>query len=165
MADTIDPDLAMAFAKMFRSFTLNRLYAAKAKKDGSLLLSRLLYSIARSEEIHAHRALMYLRDKIEDPYKYLESLLHTKDENASINYPRICKRYDKAGKKKAAEAFDQFGSVEKTHLKLLKKVLQEDVDDSINYYVCQICGHIAVDRIPQKCPVCNAVQEKFRMEC
>jgi len=28
----------------------------------------------------------------------------------------------------------------------------------------QICGYVAVDEIPPKCPACNAVQEKFRME-
>jgi rubrerythrin len=37
-------------------------------------------------------------------------------------------------------------------------------DESTKYYVCKICGYIAVDEIPPKCPVCNAVQEKFRME-
>jgi rubrerythrin len=50
--------------------------------------------------------------------------------------------------KKAAEAFEQSGKVEKIHLKHLKEVLKEGTDDSANYYVRQICGYITVGRVP-----------------
>jgi rubrerythrin len=156
--------MALAFAKMSKSSTLNKLYAARVRREGNVLLSKLLYSISRSEKIHARRALMYIRGKIGNPTEYLKRLLQIKNENATIKYPKISRLSIDAGKKKASEAFDQFSKVEKIHLKLLKDAHKESHDKSTKYYVCQICGYIAVDKTPPKCPVCNAVQEKFRME-
>ncbi|UCD33665.1 MAG: rubrerythrin family protein [Desulfobacterales bacterium] len=54
--------------------------------------------------------------------------------------------------------------IAKVHLKLLKEVLEESVHDLTTYYVCQICGYIAVEEAPLNCPVCNAIREKFRIE-
>lgn len=164
MPDDPIQEMELSFAQMSKSKALNRLYAAKVKREGKILLSKLLYSIARSEEIHARRILMYLRYKIGDPSEYLEDLLHAKHKNASIKYPEISDRLIEAGKKKAGEAFDLFSKVEKIHRKLLEEVLKENTEDSTNYYVCQICGYVATDEIPTNCPVCNAVQEKFRLE-
>ena len=164
MPDTLNQEMALAFARMSKSSALNQLYAAKAKRDGNVLLSKLLYSISRSEKIHARRSLMYIRGKFVDPTEYLKHLLHDKYENVTVNYPKISQLSVDSGKKKASEAFDQFSEVTKIHLKLLNEALKKSDDESTTYYVCQICGHIAVDEIPPKCPVCNAVQEKFRME-
>lgn len=164
MSDTTEQEMALAYAKMSKSSALNRLYAAKVKKEKNALLSKLLNSISRSEKIHARRALMYIRGKLGDSTEYLEFLLHLKHENASKNYPKISQLSIKTGKRKASEAFDQFSKVEKIHLKLLEETLKGIRDASTAYYVCQICGYIAVDNIPLKCPVCNAVQEKFRQE-
>ena len=164
MSDTLDQEMALAFARMSKSSALNQLYAAKAKRDGNVLLSKLLYSISRSEKIHARRSLMYIRGKFVDPTEYLKHLLHDKYENVTVNYPKISQLSFDSGKKKASEAFDQFSEVTKIHLKLLNEALKKSADESTTYYVCQICGYIAVDEIPLKCPVCNAIQEKFRME-
>lgn len=164
MSDTLDQEMALAFARMSKSSALNKLYAAKTKRGGNVLLSKLLYSISRSEKIHARRSLMYIRGKLVDPTEYLKHLLHDKHENVTVNYPKISQLSVDSGKKKASEAFDQFSKVTKIHLKLLNEALKKNADESTAYYVCQICGYIAVDEIPPKCPVCNAVQEKFRME-
>jgi rubrerythrin len=164
MSDTIDQEMALAFAKMSKSSALNKLYAAKVKREGNVLLSKLLYSISRSEKIHARRSLMYIRGKIGDPSEYLKHLLHDKLENVSVKYPKISQLSADSGRKKASEAFDQFSKVTKIHLKLLNKALKNSAVESTTYYVCQICGYIAVDEIPPKCPVCNAVPEKFMLE-
>ena len=164
MSDTLDQKMALAFTKMSKLSALNNLYPARAKREENVLLSKLLYSISRSEKIRARRSLMYIRGKIGDPTEYLNRLLHIKQENVSIKYPKISRLSIDAGKKKASEVFDQFSKVEKIHLNLLKKALKGSTDESTKYYVCQICGYIAVNEIPPKCPVCNAIQEKFRME-
>jgi len=31
----------------------------------------------------------------------------------------------------------------------------------MNYFICGICGYIAMDSAPEKCPVCTAPKEKF----
>jgi len=164
MSDTLNQEMSLAFARMSKSSALNKLYAAKARRGGNVLLSKLLYSISRSEKIHARRSLMYIRGKLVVPTEYLKHLLHDKHENVTVNYPKISQLSVDSGKKKASEAFDQFSKVTKIHLKLLNEALNKNDDESTTYYVCQICGYIAVNEIPPKCPVCNAVQEKFRME-
>lgn len=164
MSDTLDQKMALAFAKMSKSSALNKLYAARVKREGNVLLSKLLYSISRSEKIHARRTLMYIRGKLGDSSNYLNRLLQVKNEIVSKKYPKISQLSIDAGKNKASEAFDLFSKVERIHLKLLKEVLKGSIDESTKFYACQICGYIAVDKIPLKCPVCNAVQEKFRME-
>ena len=164
MSETIDQEMALAFARMSKSSDLNKLYAAKVKREGNVLLSKLLHSISRSEKIHARRSLMYIRGKLGNPTDYLDHLLQNKHEDVSVKYPKISQLSIDSGMKKASEAFDQFSEVTKSHLKLLKEALEESVDKSTKYYVCQVCGYIAADGIPPKCPVCNAVQEKFILE-
>ena len=51
MANYIDPEMAQAYAAAAKSSVLNRLYAAKLKRDGRLLDAKLLKSISRSEHI------------------------------------------------------------------------------------------------------------------
>ena len=160
----LDSELGLTYANMSKAGVLNKLYATKLKRGGRLLIARLLNAIARSEEIHARRALMYIRGKMGDSSEYVENLLARKKDDAEAKYPKISVQLHDAGKKKAAEAFDQFSKVAKVHLKLLKEVLEENVYDLTTYYVCQICGYIAVEEVPLNCPVCNAIREKFRIE-
>ncbi|MGD2151448.1 MAG: hypothetical protein PVJ06_06730 [Desulfobacterales bacterium] len=164
MADNLNSDMARAFAYMSKSSVLNRLYAAKLKHNGWTLHSKLLRAIARAEEIHARRTLMYIRGKIGDTAEYLEKMLQCKHLDTTRNYPQISEQLNGTGNKKAAEAFGQFGDVAKVHLHLLKEVIEQGNHDSINYYVCQICGNIAMDKPSLKCSVCNAVPEKFKIE-
>lgn len=32
----------------------------------------------------------------------------------------------------------------------------------MNIYICQVCGHVEFNSIPEKCPVCFASKEKFQ---
>ena len=164
MADHLNSNMAQAFAYMSKSSVLNRLYAAKLKRIGRTLHSKLLRAIARAEEIHARRTLMVIRGRIGDTAEYLEGMLQCKHRDTTQKYPQISEQLNETGKKKAAKAFDQFGEVAKVHLNLLKEVFEYGDNDSRNYYVCQICGNIAVDKPSLKCPVCNAVPEKFKIE-
>ena len=35
-------------------------------------------------------------------------------------------------------------------------------EQETDYYVCQVCGYVAENEAPHRCPVCNAVQKKFK---
>ena len=164
MSENSNSDMSQAFAGMSKSSVLNRLYAAKLHRDGWALHSKLLRAIARAEEIHARRTLMYLRGKIGDTAGYLEKMLQRKHRDTTQKYPRISERLHQTGQKKAAEAFGQFGEVAEVHLNLLKEVLEQSPHDSTNYYVCLVCGNIAVSKPSSKCSICNAVPEKFKIE-
>jgi rubredoxin len=31
----------------------------------------------------------------------------------------------------------------------------------MKYFICQVCGHIAFENIPDNCPVCGSPKEKY----
>ncbi len=43
------------------------------------------------------------------------------------------------------------------------KKIDFQVDESINYYYCDICGYTAKGYAPDECPVCRAAKEKFKL--
>jgi rubrerythrin len=52
--------------------------------------------------------------------------------------------------------------VSKNHIRLLEKFNDAPSGNVPELHVCGVCGFIAVDKIPEKCPVCNAVPAKFK---
>jgi rubrerythrin len=60
-----------------------------------------------------------------------------------------------------AEFFERLTRVTKNHLRLLEKSTGDPEDREHTLHVCRVCGFIALDNTPEKCPVCNAVPEKF----
>jgi rubrerythrin len=49
--------------------------------------------------------------------------------------------------------------VEGHHARLYKGMIEGRTAD---YYVCQICGYISENEIPENCPVCGAVKTRFK---
>jgi len=163
MADKENKDIAMVFADESTSAARNKLYAARFKKKGKHFLAKLLNAISESEEVHARRAFMHLRGKIGDPDEYFNTLKKTKYEAFATVFPSTSSMLYRNGKKTTAEAFEQFGEVSKNHYDLMSTVSGEVAGDSTTYWVCQVCGYIAVDDAPGKCPVCGAITTKFNL--
>ena len=163
MLDDLDTRLALAFAYMSKSNALNKLHAAKFKRDGRALHAKLLMSISRSDAIQARRTLMYIRGKLKDAFGYFDELSAQKQQDADQKYPRLSDRLQKEGMSKASEAFAQYSEVARIQRRLLNDLHEDCVDQDTDYYVCDICGCIAADEPPDNCPVCNAVKEKFSL--
>jgi rubrerythrin len=164
MTDNFQTNLALAFTNMSKSGVLLQLYATKLKREGKASLTKVLSALAQSENIHARRSLMYIRGKVGNTEDYLDNLMKSKHDDATAKFPKLSRQLSRAGKKKAAETFEQFASVATIHLELLNEVLTGNAPDSINYYICQICGYVVKNEPPPNCPVCNAVKEKFKIE-
>ena len=160
MTDELDHRMKLTMAAESASAARNRLYAAKAKKEGRLQLARLMTAMAAGEQISARRALIYLRGKIGRAAPHLEQLRKQKRTAATVEYPNCRQSAASAGDRSAEAAFDQFGKVSRNHAVVLEK---PDIDTADHdFYVCQVCGYIALDEIPDKCPVCGAVPERFK---
>jgi rubrerythrin len=53
--------------------------------------------------------------------------------------------------------------VEERHAKLYKDVLEAMIkEQETQYTVCQVCGYIFDDDLPDQCPVCRANKENFK---
>lgn len=161
MASELEIRMQLAFARESASAARNRLYAAKVKKDGITQSARLLSALARGEEISARRSLIYLRGKISAVEAHLEALLAAKQALAGEVYPKDREAALQAGDTSAEAALQQFRQVNANHAQRLKQLATGAEGP---YYVCQVCGYIAADQIPDKCPVCGAVPERFKEE-
>ncbi|MDJ0666236.1 MAG: hypothetical protein QNJ61_03135 [Desulfobacterales bacterium] len=162
MASDLETCMQLALASESASAARNRLYATKAKKEGQTQHARLLNALARGEEISARRSLIYLRGKISRIEKHLETLLTAKQTLSRDIYPQDRRIAMTAGDKSAEAALHQFEQVNANHAQRLKQFAGDGAEAA--YYVCQVCGYIAVDAIPDKCPVCGAVTERFKEE-
>ena len=160
--NTMDTQRALAFAALSASSERNLLYAEAARKKGNVARARLLTAIARSESTQARRLLMSLRGKIEDPDVYFSNLTDAKQAVFGSSGPRLHEAYTAAGDRYGAEFFDRLTRVSRNHHGLLKRQAS-GTGVPAELYTCRICGFIASDRVPDKCPVCNAVPERFEM--
>jgi rubrerythrin len=80
-------------------------------------------------------------------------------------YPAFMAVAELQGEKGAYRSFDWSYQTEKMHLTLFEKA-KEAVDSGGDVQlgavqVCQVCGYTVEGDAPDKCPVCNARQEKF----
>jgi len=160
MPDDIDRRMKLAMASESASAARNRLQAAKAKKEGRQQLARLMTAMAIGEQISARRALIYLRGKIGQAAAHLDGLRQQKEAAANRIYPTDRQAAGAAGNRSAEAAFAQFAQVSRNHAAVLET---PDIERTLHdLYVCQVCGYIALDAVPEKCPVCGAVPERFK---
>jgi len=52
--------------------------------------------------------------------------------------------------------------VEKIHADLYQKALNNlGKNETVDYYVCQVCGNTVEKAAPDKCPICGASKSMF----
>ena len=161
MPQDLESRMKLAMASESASAARNRLYAAKAKKEGRLQLAKLMTAMAIGEQISARRALIYLRGKIGQAAPHLEELHQQKETAANQIYPADRQAAGSAGDRSGEAAFAQFAQVCRNHATVLEN---HDIDIAAHdFYVCQVCGYLALDTVPEQCPVCGAVPERFKV--
>lgn len=156
--------IAPIFTEETVSSSMHRLYAAKLKSAGETGLAQLLGALASAEEVHARRMLMHLRAKMGNLDEYIKQVTEEKLKAYSTDFPQIAEALSGIASKQAKEVFEQFGQVAKNHHDPLAGIKGEETGASVEYYFCSVCGYIAKNEPPEKCPVCGAVKGKFRVE-
>ena len=67
------------------------------------------------------------------------------------------------GQADAQKAFTHARDVESRHAELYKKAINDMIAERETvYHICQVCGYIAEDEAPDRCPVCDAIKSKFK---
>ena len=88
------------------------------------------------------------------------------DYEFTTMYPDFIKDAEAEGNKKAVKSMKMAMDVEKVHYDLFKQAMdavQSGTDlESLDIYVCPICGHTEIGKAPDRCPVCNAKGEKYQ---
>lgn len=159
-----DQDVAVAivFADQCTSAARNTLHAARLKKDHRPALANLLTAISAAEDIQSRRMSMHMRGKIDATAAHLSALRRKKYDDFATVFPKLSTRFGREGAVKTAEAFEQFGEVAKNHYERINEAAGIGSGETATFFVCQVCGYIAADFAPARCPVCGAIEAKFR---
>jgi rubrerythrin len=136
-------------------------YARKAAEEGYSQISRLFRVISLSEEIHGLRAFKLLEGK-KSTEENLADCFQSETSIAAVAYRDFQKNALAEGKEKEALIFSQAHDVVEAHSRLYKNAMEDMLDNrEVTYYVCNVCGYIAEDHLPETCPVCHAKKENF----
>ncbi len=146
----------------------NRKYLAfskQAQKEGLDKISRLFQAIAEAETINAlkHFELM---GGIGNSLDNVQSALEGEVYEFTHMYPGFIDQAEKEDEKSSRIAFHLANEAEKAHAKLFEKAVQalQGNNDfpAEAFALCPICGYVAENQAPERCPICGAKGEVFK---
>jgi rubrerythrin len=165
MSSKTEKNLQDAFAGESQANRKYLAFAAKAEKDGFGQVAKLFRAVAEAETIHAHSHLRVL-DGIKSTKENLQASMDGEDYEFTTMYPGFIETAEAEGNKKAVNSMKMAMDVEKVHYDLFKQAMdavQSGTDlESLEIYVCPVCGHTEIGVAPDRCPVCNAKGEKYQ---
>ena len=164
MGEKTEKNLARAFAAESKASIRNTAFALKAEKEDFQAVANLFKAVAESESVHANRFLLLMRGKIGSTEENLKTAFENEIKANADEYPQLIREAEEENSSKAImNAFTHARDVEERHAELYKKMLNDMMEGrEIDYFVCQICGYISEDTVPENCPVCDAVSSKFK---
>jgi len=139
-------------------------YAQKAKEEGVPQIALLFRAIAEAEKVHAMRHMGLAKEfVVQDTDTNLQKSFQRETTISENEYPEFLKQALEDGEEAAALAFSQARDAESFHARLYKHAITHMIRDEVKaYHVCQVCGYVTDQKIPDKCPVCGAPREKFK---
>jgi rubrerythrin len=140
-------------------------FARRAEEEDYPQVARLFRAVAAAEGVHAERHLRLLGEAVvQSTEENLQSSFERETTVNEVYYPQFMREAEEEGEQAAALTFSQARDVEEGHAALYKRALSAMLrDETHDYYVCQVCGYVAERQAPDRCPICNASPEKFRM--
>ena len=143
----------------------NRKYLAFAKKaddEGFNRVAKLFRAAAAAETVHAHKHLKAMGG-IKSTKENLEEAIEGETHEYTKMYPQMILEAEKeGGNEQALKSFDLANKVESIHANLYRNALEDmDNSESVDYYVCQVCGNTVENAAPDKCHVCGAPSSMF----
>ncbi|MEK7733713.1 MAG: rubrerythrin family protein [Planctomycetota bacterium] len=157
---TVD-NLKNAFAGESQANRKYLAFAKKADEEGLKQVSKLFRAAAEAETVHAHSHLHVLGG-VKTTKDNLQDAISGETYEFTKMYPQMIEEAKKEGNKQALQSFEHANNVEKTHAALYQKALNNlGNNETVDYFVCQVCGHTAEKDAPDKCPVCTAPKSKF----
>ena len=153
--------LKQAFAGESQANRKYLAFAAKADQEGHPQVARLFRAAGEAETIHAHNHLRALNGIRSTKENLLEAVAGETHEFKKM-YPEFIDVAKQEEQKAAERSFSYANSVEKVHAALYQKALDSlGKNETVDYYVCSVCGMTVEKEAPDKCPVCNAAKKAF----
>jgi rubrerythrin len=144
----------------------NRKYLAFAKKadeEGYPQVARLFRAAADAETVHAHAHLRVLGG-INGTTDNLKEAIGGETHEFKSMYPKMIEEAKAEGNSAAEMSFSNANAVEEIHAGLYQKALDNlGKNETVDIYVCQVCGNTVEGEAPDRCPVCGAPKAKFNL--
>jgi rubrerythrin len=154
------PPLALAFLHQTQAAAKNRIRSQKAAQEGNTEAALLFQALAEAQDVHSKKTLLFLRGRVQSTAGNLaESLQEARELAVELLEATILSQAE--GDQAGSALLTQMAKSLASHLALPCTPCGE----TQHIYICAICGHIHVggsaDDKPGRCPVCQAVPDKF----
>jgi rubrerythrin len=163
MANTQD-NLKEAFAGESQANRKYLFFADRAEKDGQPQVAKLFRAVAAAETVHARKHFQTLAG-VGDTPSNLEAAISGENHEFTKMYPDFIKQAEVDGNKQAQISFTWANKVEEEHHGMYQKALEVVKAgkqlETIDYYVCDLCGYVAEGNALDRCPVCGAPITRF----
>ncbi|MFN2292413.1 MAG: rubrerythrin family protein [Anaerolineae bacterium] len=141
-------------------------FAAQAEKEGRPNIARLFRAIAYAEEVHAINHLRELGG-LGDTVANLEAAIAGENFEVEEMYAAYLSVADTQEEKGARRTMNYAMEAEKIHAEMYAQAKEAaDAGDDIEageVYICPVCGFTHIGEPPERCPVCKAKQDRFRV--
>jgi len=159
-----EENLGEAFSGESKANRRYMFYAEKADKEGYHGVSRLFRAVAEAETVHARNHLNAI-DAIGSTKENLMAASMGEHQEFTAMYPPFIEIASEERNERARRTFDWANKVEKIHYgyfeAALKAVKEGKKPETVDYYVCQVCGNTVTGSAPDKCPICGATAKAF----
>ena len=136
-------------------------FAKQAEKEGYPQAARLFRATTEGETVQAHtqlRTLCGVNSTVENRKVAIAGETH----EFKKMYPEMIETAKAEGHSKGERSFIYANEVEKVHASLYQNALDNlDHLESVDYYVCSVCGYTCENEPPETCPVCKAKAKAF----
>ncbi len=96
----------------------------------------------------------------------LDVAIEGEDFEVAEMYPVYKAAAEFQGERGALRSFDWAWQAEQTHAAMYKEAkaaVLAGQDCAVGpVYICSVCGHTVAGQAPDRCPVCNAIKEKYK---
>jgi rubrerythrin len=157
-----EENLAAAFEGESQANRKYLAYAKQADGEGYHQVAKLFRAIAEAETIHAHTHFRNM-GSIRSTAENLQAAINGETYEFTEMYPPFIDKSEKEGHTAATRGFIFANESEKVHADLFKKALANLGDKTeFDVYLCTVCGHIAEQNSPDKCPICGAGAKAYQ---
>ena len=163
MAKT-DENLKAAFAGESQANRMYLAFAKKADEEGLSQIAKLFRAAAEAETVHAHNHLRVM-GQVKSTLDNLGTAVSGETYEFKKMYPDFMAEAKKEANKPALLSFDYANKVEQIHANLYQKAIdslknKKDLPTA-DMFVCPVCGNTFEGNIPDICPICATLKEKF----
>lgn len=156
-------NLLAAFAGESQANRKYTAFARKAQEEGYGQVAKLFRAAAEAETIHALNHLRVL-GQVNSTANNLKAAVEGETYEHTSMYPGFIEEAQAEENGPAAISFMGANAVEKLHADLYERALADlGQNESVDYYVCQVCGNTVEGQAPETCPICQASREQFKL--